>query len=253
LTQFEKKLSQFKSKEDKVELIKAITSWRLHLGIREKMSDEELIINMTFLKDSYPNISLEDIRLAIRYSLNGTLGVSAEAFGAFSPLYISRILNAYIDYRKDQIVVLNQRKKYLEVMNREEPEPSYQEKVITRKNTLKWYYERVSESDNYVADFQNQVWDFLNRKQLLLPDEIDWEDAEQKAEILTNRNVYSTFAKVMANLRPDKKEEEKKMLKELYGRYYIIKQFFEKVTDINMWIDAFSDEDILPSSQTKNK
>jgi hypothetical protein len=251
LSQFEKKLGQFKSKEDKVELIKSITSWRLHLGIREKMSDEELIINMTFLKDSYPNLTLDDIRLAIRYSLNGTLGINPEAFGSFSPLYISKIINAYFSYKQEQIVAMNQRKKYLEVMNRKEPELTYREKVDERKKHIKWFYDRITESDKYIADFQSVMWDLLSRNEFLLPSEIDWDDADEKAEILTNRNVYSTFAKVMDNLKPYEKEEEKKKLKELYGRFYLMKQFFEKVTDINMWIDALSDEDILPSSSIK--
>jgi hypothetical protein len=97
------------------------------------------------------------------------------------------------------------------------------------------------------------MWDLLNRKNLLSPENIDWEDAEEKAEILTNKNVYSTFAKFMANMKPDEKEEEKKRLKEMYGRFYLMKQFFLKVTDIDMWIDGFSDEDILPSSIKKNQ
>ena len=36
----DKKLDAFTTKEDKVNLIKSITSWRLHLGIKEKMSEE---------------------------------------------------------------------------------------------------------------------------------------------------------------------------------------------------------------------
>jgi hypothetical protein len=253
LSQFGKKLKEFKNNEDKVDLIKSITTWRLHLGIREKMSDEELIINITFLKDSYPTITLEDIRLAIRYSLNGTLNVNPEAFGSFSPLYISKIINAYLEHKKDEIQRINAHKRYLEVINQKEPELSYTEKIESKKNHIKWFYKTLMASDSYVADFQNYLWDLLNRKQFLHPDKIDWEDAEEKAEILTNRNVYSTFAKVMANMKPDKKEEEKKRLKELYGRYYIMKQFFEKVTDIDMCIGQLSNEDILPSSSKKEK
>lgn len=253
LTQFGKKLKEFKTNEDKVDLIKAITSWRLHLGIREKMSDEELIINMTFLKDSYPTLTLEDIRLAIKYSLNGTLNINPEAFGSFSPLYISKIVNSYLEHKEEEFRKIYAHKRYLEVMNREERERTRLEKLESKKQHIKWFYQTLIKSDNYVADFQTYVWDLLNRKQFLQPDKIDWEDAEEKAEILTNRHVYSTFAKVMANMKPDKKEEEKKRLKELYGRYYIMKQFFEKVTDIDMWIGELSDEDILPSFSQKSK
>jgi hypothetical protein len=251
LTQFEKKLSEFKSNEDKVDLIKSITSWRLHLGIREKMSDEELIINMAFIKDSYPNITLDDIRLAIRYSLNGTLGMNPEAFGSFSPLYISKVINAYLNYKKEEIHHMYLRKKYHDDRNKFEQEPTYEEKIKERRNFIKWFIKRITEEEKYVADFQNEVWKLLGRKQFVVPSEIDWQDAEEKAEILTNRNVYSVFAKVMDNMKPDEKLEEKARLKELYGRFYIMKQFFTKVTDIDMWIAELSDEDIIPSSSTK--
>lgn len=253
LASFDKKLNEFKTKEDKLELIKAITSWRLHLGIREKMTDEELIINLTFIKDSYPNITIQDIRLAIRFSLNGTLNVNPETFGSFSPLYISKIINSYQDYKKEQIIGINARKKYFEVVNKKEPPQTYSDKLQSRKEYIKWFYKQITLTDSYVADFSSSMWDLLNRKNLLSPENIDWEDAEEKAEILTNKNVYSTFAKFMANMKPDEKEEEKKRLKEMYGRFYLMKQFFLKVTDIDMWIDGFSDEDILPSSIKKNQ
>ena len=73
-----------------------------HKRIKEKMSEEELIINMNFLKDSYPKLTLEDIRLAVKYSLNGTLNVNPEAFGSFSPLYISKIINSYFNLHGDR-------------------------------------------------------------------------------------------------------------------------------------------------------
>ena len=249
LSNDDKKLSEFTSKQDKVNLIKSITSWRLHLGIREKMSEEELIINMNFLKESYPKISLEDIRLAIKYSLNGTLDVNPEAFGSFSPLYISKVINAYLTYKREELNAIQSRKNYHEFINKKEPELTYAEKVWERKNFIKWYAIRIKQEDKYIGDYGHRVWTLLNDKGLITPENIDMEDAEEKAEILKNRNFYSTFAKAMANMNPVEKEEEAKRLKEMYGRYYIMKQFFAKVTDIDMWIRQFSDEDILPSTE----
>ena len=248
LSSSDKKLSVFKSNEDKNNLIKAITSWRLHLGIREKMSDEELIINMNFLKESYPNITLEDVRLAIKYSLNGTLGMNPETFGSFSPLYISKVINSYLVYKREEMIAIQSRKNYHEFINKKEPELTYAEKVWEKKNLIKWYFNKLQESDKYVGDYGHRVWTLLNDKGLLLPDEIDWADAEEKAEILKNKNFYSTFAKAMMSMNPVEKEEEAKRLKEMYGRYYLMKQYFAKVTDIDVWIGQFSDEDILPST-----
>ena len=101
----------------------------MHLGIREKMSDEELIINMNFLKESYPNITLEDVRLAIKYSLNGTLGMNPETFGSFSPLYISKVINAYLIYKREEMIAIESRKNYHDFIHKKEPELTYAEKV----------------------------------------------------------------------------------------------------------------------------
>jgi hypothetical protein len=48
-------------------------------------------------------------------------------------------------------------------------------------------------------------------------------------------------------MNPVEKEEEAKRLKEMYGRFYLMKQYFAKVTDIDVWIGQFSNEDILSS------
>lgn len=244
----DKKLNVFKSNEDKNNLILAITSWRLHLGIREKMSDEELIININFLKESYPSITLEDVRLAIKYSLNGTLGMNPETFGIFSPLYISKVINAYLIYKREELFAIQSRKNYHEFINKKEPQLTYADKVLEKKNLIKWYIAKLQENDKYVGDYGHRVWNLLSDKGLLLPDEIDWADAEEKAEILKNKNFYSTFAKAMIGMNVIEKQEEAKKLKEMYGRFYLMKQYFAKVTDINVWINQFSDEDILPST-----
>ena len=244
----DKKLDAFTSKEDKVNLIKSITSWRLHLGIKEKMSEEELIINMNFLKDSYPKLTLEDIRLAIKYSLNGTLNVNPETFGSFSPLYISKIINSYLNHKREELNHIQSRKNYYDFINQKEPELTYEEKVWERRKTIKWFITRIKQEDKYVGDFGHHVWNLLNEKGFIKPDVIDMEEAEKQAEILKNQNIYSTFAKAMASMNPIEKEEEANRLKELYGRFYIMKQFFAKVTDIDVWIGQFSDEDIIPST-----
>ena len=80
-----------------------VTKWRIMLGLSKEMSEEELKINVQFIKSNYQKFTLKDIDIAINWSLQGKLGVTVEPYGAFSPLYISRILNAYGAKAEDMI------------------------------------------------------------------------------------------------------------------------------------------------------
>ena len=79
------------------------------------MSEEELKINVQFIKNSYGKLTAKEIELAIDLSLQGYLGVDAQPYGNFSPLYISKILNAFVDKHNEQINALLQRKRQAEI------------------------------------------------------------------------------------------------------------------------------------------
>src|SRR6056300_1584257 len=91
----DKTIEHYKTKEDYTRLIQIVTKWRIMLGLSKDMSEEELKINVQFIKNSYGKLTAKEIELAIDLSLQGHLGVDPQPYGNFSPLYISKILNAF--------------------------------------------------------------------------------------------------------------------------------------------------------------
>jgi len=68
------------------------------VGLTDKVDDKDIITLTKFTEEAFPNLTIEDIKLAINLSMKGSLDADIECYGNFSPLYISKILNAYLKY-----------------------------------------------------------------------------------------------------------------------------------------------------------
>jgi hypothetical protein len=67
----DKTIEHYKTKEDYTRLIQVVTKWRIMLGLSKDMSEEELKINVQFIKNSYGKLTAKEIELAIDLSLQG--------------------------------------------------------------------------------------------------------------------------------------------------------------------------------------
>lgn len=84
-------------------LIDSVGRWRFYLGLKDEPSKEEIIINVNFIREHFASLAVSDIDRAIQMSVAGKLEVDNECYGKFSPLYISKILNAYSLHRNNAI------------------------------------------------------------------------------------------------------------------------------------------------------
>ena len=69
----DKTIEHYKTKEDYTRLIQVVTKWRIMLGLSKDISEEELKINVQFIKNSYGKLTAKEIELAIDLSLQGYL------------------------------------------------------------------------------------------------------------------------------------------------------------------------------------
>jgi hypothetical protein len=63
IAQYEKKITHFQSNNEVNELLKVVTTWRLHLGIREDATKEENVLNVNFIRENYRQYTLKDIAI----------------------------------------------------------------------------------------------------------------------------------------------------------------------------------------------
>ena len=250
LAQYEKKIAHFQTNDEVNNLLKVVTTWRIYLGIREEASKEENVLNVNFIRENYKNFTLADIELAYKYALTGKLEVDAEAYGKFSPLYISKILNAYGFYCEKMMTEILKRKREHESRMRQLPvQESYDERVDNRKKSIVWYYHQLRSSYKYVGDYGSVVWTFLTRNNIVNATNIDFEIAKEEAKKMRIAHTLNIFARVLEKMTTEERQKEYDTLDEMYGKYFVMQQFFTKVDNIDEWLKQFTDEQFIPKKK----
>lgn len=250
LAQYEKKIAHFQTNDEVNNLLKVVTTWRIYLGIREEASKEENVLNVNFIRENYKNFTLADIELAYKYALTGKLEVDAEAYGKFSPLYISKILNAYGFYCEKMMTEILKRKREHESRMRQLPvHESYDERVENRKKSIVWYYHQLRSSYKYVGDYGSVVWTFLTRNNIVNATNIDFEIAKEEAKKMRIAHTLNIFARVLEKMTTEERQKEYDTLDEMYGKYFVMQQFFTKVDNIDEWLKQFTDEQFIPKKK----
>ena len=252
VAQFEKKIGHFQSNTEVNELLKVVTSWRLHLGIREEASKEENVMNVNFIRENYKGFALSEIVLAYKYSLVGKLNVDAEAYGKFSPLYIAKVLNAYRLYCEETMTEILKRKRQIEARQKNAPKnESYEERIENRKKSIVWYYHQLRTSYKYVGDYGSVVWTFLTRNNIINANNIDFDTAREEAKKMRIAHTLSVFDKVLEKMTTEERQKEYDQLDEMYGKFFVMQQFFRTIDNIDTWLSQFTNEQFIPRKNEK--
>lgn len=177
------KIKDFTDANQYADLVKVISEWRFYLGIKDEMTTQELELNAKFIKDEYPNYTLEKIKLAIKYSLKGELKCDIKPYGAFSPLYIATILNAYEKY--DQKVVsdvLREKDRKEQERNNKPVELSPEQVVQSRREYLQYFIDNINRTDvTPFKDYNGVMWNFLIQNGEIKHEVLDRYDLKEKA------------------------------------------------------------------------
>lgn len=241
-----KQLQHFKNADMNV-LKGMIVKWVYMLGLTNKVDEKDIIALTKITQDLFPKITLKQLELAIKYSMQGVLGVDIECYGNFSPLYISKILNAYLKFSREKIHEVSWRTKSIERMDEQKKLAiPYSEEVASTRKIIKLYIERVTTTTQYIGDFNNTIWEMLKRLGYLDPKKIDLEQADEWADNRVRLESVSTEAKRYNKMSPQQKEKEMSLYKKLYGRYYVLKTIFRTMSNPMEWLDQLPDEAILP-------
>lgn len=71
------------------------------IGIRNEQIPNQIekVVLVKFIKDHYPNYSVEEIRVAFEFAIKKITTVEVNHYGNFSGLYFASIMNAYQEHR----------------------------------------------------------------------------------------------------------------------------------------------------------
>jgi len=225
-----KKIRDFQSNDELKPLIDLVGKWRYYIGIKEELSQEELFMNLNFIRENFSELNIVDINQAIDLSIKGDLDVEAEHYQSFTPLYISKILNSYKKYRNEVVFAI--RKKINEIENVPK-ELSIDEKVeITKTSLISMYSNR---EDKRFYDYGGVTYDFIKRNSLLVFSKPLVAEAMAYGKKNSIKEIRkSTYADVIQksnNNYKDAKEKRESIIRSS-ARNYVVKK----------WLNSFTQE-----------
>ena len=213
-------------------LIDVLAKWRWMSGINISNQHEddvarELALLSQFVVKNYQNITTDEISLAIDLSLTNKLDVDVRAFNSFSPMYVSRILNAYLDYRKIKYDEIYDRKVKAETKKKIEEKPSSEQRMVAMKDLILYFWEQYK-SDGEVKDHFNTLYDYFKRtNQLNLSKELI-DEAMEYGKMKSKNYVADYFVDVL------EKKVNGEDFDKRFARNYCIQKMFDDCEDVDI-------------------
>lgn len=227
-TYAEKKIGDF-TREDMTKLVEIMAQWRVLLGVTSEPTEQELIIICQFMYDNFKKFTLADVRLAMNWAIGGRLDVGFVTQKNISSYYVSRVMNAYDDYKRHIFNdMMAEREKYKQRLEIDKPrQQTPKEKAETFKDFVVSMY-KAYQKDSLLYDVGDSLYDWIKRTGQLNPTKEEVQAAveygkEKYSEIMRERNLRQILSEAV-----DKKSKEEQQKK--FAREYIIRLYFERYT-----------------------
>jgi hypothetical protein len=217
-------------------LIDELAKWRWMVGIGSpnQTDDEvaqELVLLSKFVKSNYINLTIEEISLAIELSLTNKLLCEIKPYGSFSPMYVSNILNAYLDYKRKLHNEISERKLIVDNKDNVTKEITPHDKMESMIELLIYLYNDYKEK-GIVNDYFNTLYNYLRRTNRINPSKEIVDNAMIYAREQTMNHINSYFGNALNSEKPNKEYIEKR-----FARNYCVQLYFD---DINI-------DDLIPT------
>jgi hypothetical protein len=217
--------------EDWNELLKVVAKWRLYIGIPKKEVDAELSVVTEFIGNTYPFLTLSEIELAYNLSIARKLE-DVEFFGYFSPLYVGKVIDSYLYYRKVNLAdTIRRRDRYLQEQNEINNRPTPEQQAQDTKEIIGEFYKRYKETGE-VEDVLCICYNYFRKFKMLKVSQEDIDEAMAYAKKKVTSKPLP-FARVMENSN----DYETK----IYARNFIVQKYFENV-DIDVLLNNIKPE-----------
>jgi hypothetical protein len=228
------------TREDADRLIEVVGKWGFYMGSSARLSSDDILLLCKFLKDNYNFLTINEINLAISLNLKGALG-KIEYYGNLSPLYMSQVLNAFLEYRKENLQPLLERK------DRDDVKPTPQlnkgELVKMTQDALRLEYSKFIKGE-VVDDLFSIVYTYLDKNNKLNPSD----DSKRKAfafsqKMLSNENTRQ--AKNIGDLIRNAVQKDDTIRFEKYFQNGILMDFFSKIESVDDLVNGVNINEIL--------
>lgn len=221
-------VQEYESESDYINnLIDYLAEWRWMVGINNQQSEDELaqelVMLAKFISENYPILKREEFKLAVNMSLTNVLDVDVRTFNTFSPMYVSRILNAYLEHKNKIVKEVRQRKERDDLKKELEKQPSQQEKMDSMVDLITYLYQEYKELGE-VKDYFTILFNYLKRTNKIKIPKQQIDEAMQYGKMKARKYEATTYEKLF-----DKNESDNSLIEKRYARNYCIQKLFDEI------------------------
>lgn len=149
-------------------------------------TDEEKIVLLNFVKSNFGNQTVLEIKMAFEMATSGKFNIDAKCYENFSCEYFGRIINAFIEYSKEEIKNLP---KQIEPVKEK---PSDQELKKQAIDTANNYADQIrycnlnEKKHSFPAGGLPYLFDYLDSFGIPVITETEWQDLLEKNKGIKN-------------------------------------------------------------------
>jgi len=217
--------------QDLTPLLQVVSKWRVYVGVPKTDVAEELAIITDFIYKNFGFLTLAELELAINLSVLRKLD-DVDFYGSFSAIYVGKVLDAYLYYRKktmSEAIRRRDKHNYAQIESQNKPSPK-DESEMTKDIVLDFYNQYKKEGK--ITDILNICWFFFRKQKWLTPSRKDYDDAMEWA-----KKEYDAVNKDFF-IRAD---EHKDIKIKILARNYCVINYFATI-DINVVLKNITDE-----------
>jgi hypothetical protein len=237
--------------KNKAMIIKTFVEWAHMVGVKEPSTADENVINAKFIIANFGYMTISEVRQAIYWSITGKIPeLDATCFGKLSPIYMSKILNAYLNIRDRQMKIMkyNLSQHYHEQKHKAKYDRPLEERIAEKKQTLIDYMTEMK--IKHVGDKAGGlIWKFLVRANKVEENKFTEgakKHAREKLEALQKDIDYRVSIKKFSQVKITQSEDNfiLRCLQE-----YQIWLYLETVDDISEVVNNQPDDVIIPKEE----
>jgi hypothetical protein len=229
-----KKFKDYSTEKDLLLMNALITKWAKYIGVKVP---EPIDMNglAKFIKESFPNFNDFDLNECITLLANNKLETDAESYGGLSPIYCSKVLHAYQDYKHK--ILFKVRDEIQKIENNQPKVIDKKQRLTDFKKLLKYASDDVKKGEIFL-DTGDVIYEFVKFNKLMNFHEIKDEaieygqkkfNEEKKKKVIEATIKFHQY-KSVEELNFDKEDKIKK-----YAREFAI----------NNWLKSINIEDIV--------
>jgi hypothetical protein len=230
--QNDKKLKEFSSKEDLMLMNSLIVRWANYVGV-DTPEASQLNMLSNFIKEHFPSFNAFDIKECIGMLASQSLETDAEHYGKISPIYVSKVLKAYQEYKSEVVFKVRGN---IEKIKETEVKPIPNEERISNFQKLLTIAKKEIEQGLTYIDAGDSIYNFIKYNKLF----VITKDLIEEAMVYGNKNYINQTKKkvtqtVIKNQNfkrvADMKFEKEDMVKK-YAREFVVNKFLLQL-DLN--------------------